>query len=119
MCTQETTAHIHGSVSLREPSVVPSGAVLTVTLEDVSRVDAMSDTLGVCVIDALETLPSSFSIPYDRALIVARHAYGVRARIEHEGSLLYTTDTNHPVLTRGAPNTIHLSLVPASTGGRP
>lgn len=118
MSIDGTKAHIEGTVGSREPTTVPAGAVLTVTLEDVSKLDAMSETLGVCMIDGLEQLPVTFSILYDPTLIVDEHVYGVRARVEFEGALLLTTDMHHAVLTRGAPDTVHLSLVPVSNGGR-
>ena len=117
MSIDGTGAQIEGTVASREPTNVPSGAVLTVTLEDVSKMDAVSETLGTCVIDGLEQFPVSFSIQYDPMLIVDEHAYGVRARVEFEGALLHTTDMHHPVLTRGASNTVHLSLASVPTGG--
>ena len=113
----ETKPHVGGTVALREPTDLPAGAVLTVTLEDVSKMDAMSETLGTCVIDSLEQLPVSFSIEYDSTLIVDEHAYGVRARVEFEGALLHTTDTHHPVLTRGSSNRVDLSLASVPTRG--
>lgn len=117
MSIDGTKAHIDGTVGTREPTNVPAGAVLTVTLEDVSKMDAMSETLGTCVIDGLEQLPVSFSIQYDPTLIVDEHAYGVRARVEFEGALLHTTDMHHPVLTRGASNSVDLSLASVPTRG--
>ena len=117
MSIDGTRAHIEGTVGSREPTNMPAGAVLTVTLEDVSKMDAKSETLGTCVIDGLEQLPVSFSIQYDPTLIVDEHVYGVRARVELEGALLHTTDMHHPVLTRGAPNSVHLSLASVPTRG--
>ena len=68
MSIDGTKAHIDGTVRSREPTNVPAGAVLTVTLEDVSKMDAMSETLGTCVIDGPEQLPVSFPIEYDSTL---------------------------------------------------
>ena len=52
-----------------------------------------------------------YELAYDPALIDERMSYNVRAEIRRKGALLFTTDTAHPVLTRGAGTTVNITMI--------
>jgi uncharacterized lipoprotein YbaY len=103
----EDTAQLSGSlevsVSYRERMMLPDGSSLRVTLADVSRADAPGEVIAEQTITAQGGPPYVVTLTYDPTTIQNRSRYAVSARIEHEGKLLFITDTNNPALTGGAP----------------
>jgi len=85
---------ITGTVWYRERKALPPGAQVIVVLEDQSRMDAPATVIT----DYTHTVdgpgPYSFRLVYDPRAIDDRMRYGLRARIEHEGRLLFTS-TEH------------------------
>ncbi|MDE2838271.1 MAG: YbaY family lipoprotein [Chloroflexota bacterium] len=94
---------ISGEVRFAREVDLPEGAVVTVTLLDTSLADAGATELGRAVIEGVDRLPVRFRIAYDRSRISDRAEYSLHADVQHGGDLLYINDTDHPVLTRGAP----------------
>ncbi len=83
---------------------LPANALLTVTLEDISRADASSTVLSAQEIElAGETPPVPFELPYDLGDIADTNTYRVAARVTSSGDLLMISDTVIPVITNGAP----------------
>jgi putative lipoprotein len=119
----EPTATVRGEVTYRERIAVPPGTQLEVLLLDVSRADAPSQTIGGVTLSDIGQPPYSFEIAYRPDQIVSSHQYVVRARLMHEGRLLFTTDRAYPVITAGHPTEAQLVLKrvgappPASTPG--
>jgi uncharacterized lipoprotein YbaY len=119
----EPTNTVHGEATYRERIAVPPGAQLEVLLLDVSRADAPSQTIGGVTLSDIGQPPYPFEIAYRPDQIVSSHQYVVRARLMHEGRLLFTTDRTYPVITAGHPNEVKLMLKrvgtppPASTPG--
>jgi putative lipoprotein len=85
---------ISGEVWYRERIALPPGATVIVTLEDQSRADAPATVITdyIHVVDGQG--PYRFRLVYDPAAIDARMTYGLRARIEKDGALLFTS-TEH------------------------
>ncbi|MGD8810816.1 MAG: YbaY family lipoprotein [Gammaproteobacteria bacterium] len=83
---------ISGEVWYRERIALPPGAEVIVTLEDQSRADAPATVIAdyTHVVDEAQG-PYSFRLVYDPAAIDERMTYGLRARIEHDGDLMFTT----------------------------
>lgn len=104
---------IRGVASFRERLAVPPAVVFEARLEDVSRADVPSRLLGRAVIENAGNPPYRFAIEFDPSLIDERGAYAVRASLRHEGRLLFTSDTQVPVLTRGAASEVDILLVRA------
>jgi uncharacterized lipoprotein YbaY len=111
---------ISGTVTYRQRVALPQSAVLTVVLLDVSRADASG---GVIAEQRFETagrqVPISFDMTFEPGRIQERNRYAVRAEIRDGDRLLFTTDTNYPVITQGNPRTVEMNLVPVGGAGRP
>ena len=87
-----------GTVVYREPSAPPADALLTVTLEDVSRADAPAVTLGQAQFQLNgQSAPIPFSLAYPRSAVVPQARYSARARLTQGDRLLFTTTQNNPV----------------------
>jgi uncharacterized lipoprotein YbaY len=116
----EPTATVRGEATYRERIAVPPGAQLEVLLLDVSRADAPSQTIGGVTLSDIGQPPYPFEIAYRSDQIVSSHQYVVRARLMHEGRLLFTTDQAYPVITGGHPTEVQLVLkrvgAPTPTG---
>lgn len=92
---------------------LPEDATITVRLEDVSLADAPSTVLSEQVYDDVAQLPLSYELSYDLGAINEAFTYAVSARIEDAaGNLLFINDTMHPVLTRGAGDSVDVELIP-------
>lgn len=90
----ESSAELHGTITYRERMLLPPEAEITVSLEDVSRMDVASTVLAQSSFAADGSPPYAFKLPYDPEALVAGHRYGLRVRIEHEGQLLFSNDTH-------------------------
>jgi putative lipoprotein len=101
---------VTGIAVVRERMQLPPGAVFEATLEDVSRADAAADVIATQTIYGPRTSPIRFSLRYHPASIDERHAYAVRVRITADGKLMFVTDQNFPVITRGAPKQVEIVL---------
>ena len=98
------TATLTGSVVYRQRIALDPAAEVTVTLQDVSRVDAPAVPLASTTFKAEgRQVPLPFSLTYEPARIDERMTYSLAARIQKDGELLWSTDAHVPVLTRGAP----------------
>jgi len=106
----EPTATVRGEAMYRERIAVPPGTQLEVLLLDVSRADAPAETISGVTLSDIGQPPYPFEIAYRPDQIVASHQYVVRARLMHEGRLLFTTDQAYPVITRGHPSEVQLML---------
>src|SRR5215472_18687130 len=109
-----TTGHLTGSATYRERMALPDKAVLVVTLEDVSRADAKSEVIAQVRVEHPGNPPIAFDIPYDPSRIHPNRSYTLRARIEVDGKLLFTTDRHYPVL--GADQSSEISLLMKRVG---
>ena len=105
---------VTGTATYRERIALPAGAVFEATLEDVSRADAPAEVLGRTRIEAPGQPPFRFSISYDPRRIDPKHRYTVRARVTLGDELLFTTDTNYPVLGEGQAS--HVDMLLRKTG---
>jgi putative lipoprotein len=101
---------VTGSATYPQGVPLPPGAVFEATLEDVSKAGARAEVLGTARVARPGSPPIAFEIPYERSRIDPRHRYSVRARIVVDGRLLYTTDTQVPVLTQSSGNQVALTL---------
>lgn len=92
---------VTGSVTYRERIALPPGAVLTVSVEDVSRADAPATTLARTAVTVDGQVPVPFSVAIDAADIDPRARVAVRARLRSSVGT-WVSDTHHPVDFHGA-----------------
>ena len=91
---------IEGSVFYRERIMLPPNAEITVTLEDVSRMDVAADVIATTTFPAVGGPPWGFTLEYDSASIDSRHRYAVRAWVEMNGQLMFTNTMQIPAFSR-------------------
>jgi putative lipoprotein len=106
----QNAAVIEGSATYRERMALPPNAEFEAVLQDVSQADAPAMEIGRATIPNAPMPPIRFTIPYDAAKIEPSHTYAVRALIRVGGRLWFTSDTHHPVLTRGAGSTVDILM---------
>ncbi|WP_081454187.1 YbaY family lipoprotein [Vibrio furnissii] len=114
--TQTTPAAmqtVSGTMAYRERIALPDNAVVTVTLQDVSLMDAPAKVIATQTFETKgKQVPFAFELAYDSAQIDARHTYSVSARIELNGKLRFITDTHYGVITdEHNTNQVNLKLV--------
>jgi len=112
-------AAITGTIGYRERLALTDSAVVRVTLQDVSLQDVQAPVLAEQEISAPGQVPIRFELHYSPADIDERRSYSVRATIHDRDRLLFTTDTQVPVLTRGAGREAHLTVVQVPARAEP
>jgi len=108
---------IEGHVLYRERMMLPPNAEITVTLEDVSKMDVAADVIATTTFPAVGGPPWDFAMEYDPARIDSRHRYAVRARIEVNGQLMFTNTTQIPAFSAAEGESLEI-LVSRVGGGR-
>ena len=109
----------NGSVVLRQPATLPRGALLTVTLEDVSLADAPAVTLAQTQFEVKEQkFPIQFSLVYPTSAVRPGAVYAARARLNLGDQLLYTT-TDRNQIDPLSPSPIQLLMDPVQSGPLP
>ena len=111
---------LKGETFYRERIALPPGALLTVVLEDVSRMDVPSSVLAEYSVSLDTSPPYAFELEYDPAVIEDRMRYNVRARITEGERLRFTsTSSTDPFkLPEGESLRILLSSAGGGRGGQ-
>ncbi len=91
---------VKGTLAYRERIALPDNAVVTVTLEDISKMDVASETITeqTFTTDGKQ-VPFDFELSYDTNKVQQGNTYSVRATIKVDDKLRFTTDTIHWVIT--------------------
>jgi uncharacterized lipoprotein YbaY/heat shock protein HslJ len=106
-----SASRITGQVAYRERIALPPDAAIHLTLEDVSRQDAPATYIASQVIPTLgRQVPIPFALYYASDAIDPRHTYQVRAAIVMDGQRRFMTTQAYPVLTRGNPDHIEMTV---------
>ena len=84
------------TVSYRERIMLPPTASVSVTLEDVSRMDVAATIIDKQTISTQGGPPYHLTLNYDASAIDPRMSYALRARIEQDGKLLFTNTSSIP-----------------------
>jgi putative lipoprotein len=104
---------VHATVAYDLERVLPSGSHVKVSLVDISRADAAATVISSeDRVTTGDQGPFSFALPFvlDQIPMTARLA--VRASIEAEGNLLFTSTQVYPVVTQGAPKSVQVMVTP-------
>lgn len=110
------TAQVTGTIAYRERVLLKPDSVVEVRLLDTSKADAPAVELAHQRITEPGRPPVPFALAYDPDEIEERRSYSVRATISRGDQMLFTTDRDYPVLTRGAGNTADLILGRVDSG---
>ncbi|PSW18817.1 lipoprotein-related protein [Photobacterium sanctipauli] len=91
---------VTGTVTYRERIALPDNARITVTLSDVSKMDAPAELISsqAFLADGNQ-VPFNFQLNFLRDDIEPNMTYAVSARIEVDGKLVFITDTANHVIT--------------------
>lgn len=115
------TFQVTGTATYRERMLLPPGARLEVTVEDVSRADAPAIILGHATVNSPGAPPIPFTVAYAADRIVPGGRYSVRARVVAENQLMFSTDTFNALPAVGDTTPLSLMMVrvrnPPSTAG--
>ena len=91
---------LNGTVTYLQRIALPPNAIVEVSLQDVSKMDAPAEVIdSVTIPTAGRQVPIPFTLRYDPAQIDERYTYTVSARITVDGVLTWISTTQHPVLT--------------------
>jgi putative lipoprotein len=110
---------LSGTVTYRERIALPPGAVVEVSLLDVSLADAPSRTIARTRIAARRQVPIPYRLRFNDAVIRSGHRYALRAEIRVRGQLWFTTTEHHAALVPDANGDIIVQRIapPAEVGG--
>ncbi len=95
-----------GSVAYRERVALPPDALVEVTLEDVSRVDAASVVLARQTLKPEVQVPVPFRLAYDDGMVAENGRYAVRALIRVGEEVLWRSTQSFAALTQDAPERV-------------
>jgi putative lipoprotein len=102
---------ITGTVAYRERLALPADAVLRLQLQDVSKPGAAATVVATATaMTQGRQVPLAFSLPYDTLHIDPTNTYAVQASIEVGGQLLFANEAAYPVITRGNPKRLQMTL---------
>lgn len=98
--------------------MLPPNAEITVTLEDVSKMDVAAEIIASTNLPSAGGPPWNFTLEYDPTRIDSRHSYALRARIEANGRLMFTNTTRIPAFNNddGQPVKILVTKVGSGRG---
>ncbi|WP_341522948.1 YbaY family lipoprotein [Pseudomonas sp. G.S.17] len=95
-------ASLDGEVFYLQRMALPPSATLSVTLQDVSLVDAPAVVLARQSGPIKGQVPLPFHLQYDSKQIQPGHRYAVSARIESDGQLLFISTDHYSVKLDGS-----------------
>jgi putative lipoprotein len=117
--TSSLAGVVTGNASYRERVALLPGAVMRVTLEDVSMADAAATVIAETIIQPERQVPIPFTLPYDPARIDPSHRYAIRVRIENEqGGAMWATTQHYGVITQGNPDHVDVLLEQVRNPGK-
>ena len=99
--TPAAKASLDGEVFYLQRIALPPTAILSVSLQDVSLMDAPAVTLAEQKGPVNGQVPLPFHLSYDPAQVKPGHSYSVSARIELDGKLMFITTERHSVQLNG------------------
>ncbi|PSS49006.1 YbaY family lipoprotein [Pseudomonas sp. BBP2017] len=94
-------ASLDGEVFYLQRIALPPAATLSVSLQDVSLMDAPAVTLARQNGPVKGNVPLPFHLTYDPAQVKPGHRYAISARIELDGKLLFINTEHHGVTLDG------------------
>ena len=103
---------VSGTVSYKERVALPPDAVVEVWIRDVSPLVLVAALIAETTVQPEgRQVPLPFELRYDPNRIVPDHTYAVKAAIRSGGEILFATETDSLVITKGNPTRVDLWLV--------
>ncbi|MGB3296453.1 MAG: YbaY family lipoprotein [Phormidesmis sp.] len=103
---------VSGRLHYPENFALPSDAIATVTLTDVSALEDSSATMLVrqVIHPPHQQLSVPFALTVDATDIDERHLYTIQARVASAGRVILTNASTYPVITLGNPTTVEVHV---------
>ncbi|MBW2683925.1 MAG: YbaY family lipoprotein [Deltaproteobacteria bacterium] len=101
---------ITGSVWYRERMMVPPDAVISISLEDVSRMGVSAKVIATTGFTAQGGPPWDFSLEYDPRKLNDKGRYGLRVRIEADGRLMFINMEHIPAFEHDSSTPIKIMV---------
>ena len=101
---------ITGSVWYRERMMVPPDAEVSVSLEDVSRMDVSAKVIATTGFIAQGGPPLDFILEYDPTKLNDKGRYGLRVRIEAGGRLMFINTEHIPAFENDAKSPVKIMV---------
>lgn len=98
---EPSKASLDGEVFYLQRIALPPAATLSVSLQDVSLMDAPAVTLASQNGPVKGNVPLPFHLSYDPTQVKPGHRYAISARIELNGKLLFINTEHHGVKLDG------------------
>ncbi len=98
---------------ISETGKLPEKAVVMVSIEDISRQDIPSLTIGIneMRLDQAEQSPIAFVVPYAPSLVKDNHRYSLSVRVMEDGRLAYINTSQVPLeLDSGVNNPVIVNV---------
>jgi putative lipoprotein len=111
-----SAGEVSGTIVIGDRTSPPRGAVVSVSLRDVSRQDTVAEEISTIELRPNHPPPYPFMLRYNPARLHPAHTYAVSARILIDGRLAYISTRRYPVITRGAARSAEIVVEPV---GRP
>ena len=109
----EPPSVISGTVVYRERMALPPDAMVTVRLEDVSRMDVAAELLAETRFPAESGPPYAFSLAFDPGQVLEGRRYALRASISLGDRLMFTSTDHLPAFEQ----TEGVEILVRRTGG--
>lgn len=96
---------ITGLIDHSHQMTLPDGTLVIVRLEDTTKAGSPGKKVAEEVITSKDDMiPMPFAVVYDPGKINENHTYSINVKVEDsEGNILYTNESNVPVITKGNP----------------
>jgi putative lipoprotein len=101
---------VTGTITYREQVKLSRDAVAYVTLTDVTDGRVNSKTVTQRVIHPDGAVPIPFELTYNEKRINPNREYVVDVRVVDRGDLVFVTDHNYRVMTKGNANNIEMTI---------
>lgn len=105
---------VTGTIAFQSGVDLPKGALLRVSLQNLSRPNDPAGTMAERAIACCERLPIRFDLEYDPLLIEDKEDYAVFATVREGAELLYSAPVPVRVITRGRPEHVDLTVEPVA-----
>ncbi len=111
---RDTMKTITGSVWYRERIMLPPNAEVSVSLEDLSRMDVAAHLLASTTFVPQSCPPFDFSLEYDSTKLQEKGRYGLRVGIEKDGRLLFINKEHVPAFAQDGNAPVQIMVSQAS-----